>query len=47
MNTDENDKEIIPLKTRNKKAELNSTETIWLIIFSIIAAIMYTYINLS
>ncbi|MEA3503811.1 MAG: hypothetical protein U9R32_01270 [Bacteroidota bacterium] len=47
MNDEKEEKEIIPLKTENKKAAFSSTQTIWLIVFSVIAALIYTYVNIS
>lgn len=41
------DQEKLPFKSENKKAKLNSIETFWIIIFSVILAIVYTYVNIS
>lgn len=35
-----------PFKSDNKKAKLNSIQVFWLVIFSIILAAIYTYVNI-
>lgn len=36
-----------PFKSDNPKARLSNPQKVWLIIFSVIFAMIYTYINIS
>ena len=49
MDEEENNKPEVPepFKSDNPKAKMTNQQKIWLIVFSIIAAALYTYINIS
>lgn len=49
MDKEENNKPEVPepFKSDNPKAKMTNQQKIWLIVFSIIAAALYTYINIS
>lgn len=49
MDSEENNKSEVPepFKSDNPKAKLSNQQKLWLIIFSAIAAVIYTLINIS
>lgn len=40
------EKPLEPFNSDNKKAKLNSTQVFWLLIFSVILAAIYAYVNI-